>query len=136
MRAVAVASAVGLAAAHTRSTFDAKEFVTQGPAARTAQMTFTVGLPSSNWERVQSMLAERSTPGNSLYTQWLSMPEVAAMTAPAPEVRAEVREWLRKHDATCVDWATSLRCTASAQSVETMFQTKVHSFTHVSQGGV
>jgi hypothetical protein len=44
------------------STFQKEEFLVKGRSAPTAEVAFTVGMPSSNWERVQSMLADRSDP--------------------------------------------------------------------------
>lgn len=45
--------------ARCSSTFDAKEFLDKGKSAGDAEVTFTVGMPSSNFDRIQNLLADR-----------------------------------------------------------------------------
>lgn len=90
-----------------------------------------MGLPSSNWDTVQALLADRSDPRSPRYAQWLPMPEVAALTAADPGVRAEVRGWLEAGGAACADWNSALRCAAPVAAVEALFATELHAFAHV-----
>ena len=77
------------AAAHTRSTWRAKEFRSLGPSNPAAWVgPFTVGLPLSNWPAVEAALAARAAPSSPLYGAWLSQAVVNAMIAPDPAVRA------------------------------------------------
>lgn len=128
MKLSTIATSLAFAAAHTRSTYDASEFKSLGRAARNARLTFTAALPTSNFGELDAVLADISDPTSVNYGQWLSQDEVNELTAPAPEVRAEVAAWMAKHGAECLDWPTSLRCTATAEQVEKMFNTKVSTY--------
>jgi len=99
LRLSAVAATVGLAAAHTRSTFDAKEFRSLGRAPKTSRMVFTAALPHQNMDKLDALLADISDPKSANYGNWLSREEVNELTAPAPEVRAEVAAWLASQGA-------------------------------------
>lgn len=135
MRMTAAAAVVAMAAAHTRDTYHADEFVYRGRAPAKAKMTFSAALPGRNVEKLDAILADIADPKSPNYGKWLSQAEVNAMTAPAAGVRAEVHEWLARYGASCVDRPTSLRCTAPAAAVERMFNTEVSEFSHTARNG-
>ena len=135
MKSVFAAGLAAGAMAHTRSTFHDKEFQLKGKSAETAEVTFTVGMPSSNAALVESMLLDRANPASPNYAQWLEMEQVAAMTATPDDVRAEVTAWMAAQGARCIDMNSALRCTAAAAKIDAMFQTSMHEFDQIAADG-
>lgn len=58
----------------------------------------------------------------------MSGEEVAALSSPAPEHRANVAAWLAASGARCVDGPNSLRCSASAAQIESLLNTTLTAF--------
>ena len=113
----------------TRSTFDASEFKLVGRAPAASLMTFTAALPMGDFAGLDKTLIDVSDPKSPNYGQWLSQEDVLARVNPDADIRAEVRTWLEGAGASCIDWPSSLRCTAPASAVETAFKTQVSQYT-------
>jgi tripeptidyl-peptidase-1 len=99
-------------------------------------VTFTAALPPRNTATLERLLAAAADPTSPQYGQWLSQTEVNELTAPEPAVRKQVHTWLARGGAKCVDWPTSLRCTASVRSVESLLNTKMTAFHHTAKDKV
>jgi tripeptidyl-peptidase-1 len=131
MKVTSLLATVALVAAHTRDTFDAKEFTYKGRAPADAMMIFSAALPPRNGDTLDAILNDISNPKSPNYGNWLSQQEILDMTSPEPAIRTEVHNWLKAHGARCWDRPTSLRCQAKASHVEKMFNTEVSAFLHV-----
>jgi hypothetical protein len=66
---------------------------------------------------------------------WLTQAQVEALTAPPAAVRAEVRAWVTSTGASCGDYPTSLRCTATVAQVNALLATTVSAFRQTTKGG-
>lgn len=75
-----------------------------------------------------------SDPSSPTYGQWMTRNEVNALIAPAASLRAEVRAWVTSTGAKCVDFPSSLRCTASAGAVNALLQTTLSAFSQLPSG--
>ncbi len=93
-----------------------------------AAVRFTAALPWRNFDKLDAELAEISDPTNPRYGQWMTQQQVVELTGSDPSIRAEVREFLAKYDAECVDFPHALKCEAPAASVEAMLNTKITTF--------
>ena len=62
LKLTALIAAAALAAAHTRDTYDAAEFVHKGRADSEAAMVFSAALPSRNMDKLDLILADISDP--------------------------------------------------------------------------
>jgi len=131
MKLTSLLATAALVAAHTRDTFDAKEFTYKGRAPADAMLLFSAALPPRNGDVLDSILQDISNPKSKNYGNWLSQQEVLDLTSPEPAIRTEVHNWLKAHGARCFDRPTSLRCQATASQIEKMFNTEVSTFHHV-----
>ena len=66
---------------------------------------------------------------------WMTQAQVEALTAPPAAVRAEVRAWVTSTGASCGDYPTSLRCTATVAQVNALLATTVSAFRQTTKGG-
>ena len=97
-------------------------------------MVFTAALPMGNFGALDAKLTSIADPSSPIYGQWMSQEEVLGYMAPPAEVRAGVRGWLEAQGASCVDWPSSLRCSAAVADVEAAFSTTVSQYTQVPTG--
>lgn len=104
LRMTSLIAATALAAAHTRDTYNAEEFVLAGRAPADARMVFSAALPSRNSDKLDQILGEIADPTNAKYGQWLTQQEVVDLTAPEPAIRLEVHDW---YVAVCASCQTS-----------------------------
>ena len=119
-RILFLAYLLSVAFAHTRSTFDASEFMLLGPAPPSSLLRFTAALPSLDSPSLEARLRDVSETSSAEYGRWLSDEEAAALFSACPRVRARVREWLSLHGATCEDLPSALSCEATVADFEGM----------------
>lgn len=62
LKITSLIAAAALAAAHTRDTFDAAEFIHQGRAPADAQMIFSAALPPRNGDKLDAILQDIADP--------------------------------------------------------------------------
>ena len=124
------------ATGNTPATYDPAEFVLIAAADPTENITYTVGLPSSNFDVVLAELTSRSTPGSLNYGSWMGQADVLALTAASDAVRAEVTDYLKSYSVSCVNMLSGLSCTASVAAVNAMHGTTLATFAHLARNGV
>ena len=107
-----------------------KTFVKNAESAADAAHELVFAIKQRNLKELESLLIERSTPGNSLYQQWLTFDQVGEMTSNTAGAEA-VKEWLAQNNVE-VTWESSrsdyLKATAKISQWERMLNTKFFEF--------
>jgi len=107
-----------------------KTFVKNANSAADANHELVFAIKQRNLKELDSLLTERSTPGNPLYQQWLTFAQVGEMTSNIAGAEA-VKEWLAQNNIE-VTWESSrsdyLKATAKISQWEHMLNTKFFEF--------
>ncbi len=107
-----------------------KTFVKNAYSAADAVHELVFAIKQRNLKELDSLLTERSTPGNPLYQQWLTFAQIGEMTSNIAGAEA-VKEWLAQNNIE-VTWESSrsdyLKATAKISQWEHMLNTKFFEF--------
>ena len=129
----ALALAAGAAAQSLHHVAD--EFVRVGASDLDAVLRFSAALPMQNFPTLEAKLLDIADPKSANYGNWMSQAEVNSLVEPPAALRAEVRAWVTSTGASCGDFPTSLRCTATVAQVNALLQTEVSAFRQTTLGG-
>lgn len=115
---------------HTESIIHRESFLKVARADRNFQHEIVIAVKKKNLDLIEKIVAERSTPGHSLYQQWLTFDEVTSMTKD-PDATAAVETWLSL-EGVGVTWRSVrsdyLKVTASVSFWEKTFKTEFYTW--------
>jgi tripeptidyl-peptidase-1 len=129
-----IAAAIAASVYAQSHRFVADEFTLLGASDASAPIRFSAAMPLSNVAELEARVLAMSDPSSPTYGQWMTRDEVNALIAPAASLRAEVRAWVTSTGAKCVDFPSSLRCTASAGAINALLQTTLSAFSQLPSG--
>ena len=89
-----------------------------------------------NVAELEARVLAAADPLGASYGSWLTQAEVNSLVAPRASARSAVRAWATSTGATCVDYPSSVRCTATVAQTSALLNAAISAFQDEASGRV